>query len=478
MMNPSLDTEPCETSTSELKSNSATSSMPAVDVASAVDTEPTRPRQNLYQVVWRWHFYAGLFVAPIFFVVTLTGVLYVFRTELTFLRDRSLLFVTPQSKRLSYEELHQIAVAYASPHEVEAITVHPEANRSVRFVAHIEAEAKSPDSRPARERYLYVYVDPYTGKVLGSQIAEEDFFAIVLQLHRNLFMGTPGRIVTELTTSWGLLLLATGAFLWWPRGKKNVGVWAPKLRGKLYATLRDLHAVTGFYLVPLAFLLIGTGMFFTVLWGANFNKVVKKAGHWPEAWFAKPKSEPAPPGATPVSLDQVVTNFLTYSRPYDSVGIKLAASPDAAHQAWMIQDENKNSYRMVAIDQYTGEILRKLDANEVPLLYRVRLWTVSIHMGQIFGLPTKILSLITSLGLLGLTITGLWMWWRRRPAGRAGFPRRPPPGSLPTWGWAIIVACGLILPIVGASMVLVCIADTCLQKIGVAFRGSREEIAP
>jgi len=240
----------------------------------------TAQPQRLYAVVWRWHFYAGLLVAPIFLLITITGALYVFRTELTSLRDRAVLYVTPEGERKSYEELHAIAAEAIAPREIEAVIVHPEQNRSLRFVADASVDD---EQGHGHHEHLQVYMNPWTGQILDQRIAEADFFAIVLDLHRSLMLGTTGRVLGELATSWGLLLLATGVYLWWPRGKKNVGVWRPRITGKLYPVLRDWHAVSGIYLLPLAALIIGTGMFFTVVWGSTFNKSVQAAGHWPKA---------------------------------------------------------------------------------------------------------------------------------------------------------------------------------------------------
>ncbi|MFG0295090.1 MAG: PepSY-associated TM helix domain-containing protein [Maioricimonas sp. JB045] len=417
---------------------------------------------RLYPAVWRWHFYAGLFVAPIFLVITVTGALYVFRTELTNLRDHSILFVEPQSERLGYDELREIAARATAPRKLEAVIVHPEANRSVRFVAEMDADD---DHDHEAHQHLIVYMNPYTGEILDQRIAEHDFFAIVLDIHRSLMLGTPGRVVGELATSWGLLLLATGVFLWWPRGKKNVGVWLPRVRGKLYSVLRDWHAVAGIYLMPLAFLIIGTGMFFTVVWGSGFVQTIKAAGHIPPGWFGDKQSPPPAPDAKPASLDKVVATVLAEGRPQDTISIVLAGSPEVAHKAWYLQDENKNTYNMLAVDQYSGEGILSVKCNEVPPLYKARMLAVSIHMGQIFGMPTKILALLTSFGLMGLVVTGLWMWWTRRPTGRSGFPRRPKPGSVPVWGWIIIVCCGVLLPVAGASILLIMIVDRVLLAI-------------
>jgi uncharacterized iron-regulated membrane protein len=243
---------------------------------------------RLYTAIWRWHFYAGLITSPILWVVTITGALYVFRTELVDWRDRTWQVVKPGPQRLGYDALREIAAKEAGAGELDAIVVRAEPDRSVRFVAHVHGD----EGPEAEEKHRDIYLDPYTGRVLGSRFQEDDFFAIVLELHRSLMLGTKGRILSELATCWGLLLLATGTYLWWPRGKKNVGVWAPKLRGKPYAVLRDWHAVVGAYLLPAMALIAFTGLFFTVVWGTGFNTTVQKAGHWPKEWFVPPESAP------------------------------------------------------------------------------------------------------------------------------------------------------------------------------------------
>ena len=37
------------------------------------ESAPKPSPKDLYPVVWRWHFYAGLFTAPILWIITLTG---------------------------------------------------------------------------------------------------------------------------------------------------------------------------------------------------------------------------------------------------------------------------------------------------------------------------------------------------------------------------------------------------------------------
>ncbi len=37
--------------------------------------------RDFYALAWRWHFYAGLFVAPFMILLALTGIVYLFKPQ-------------------------------------------------------------------------------------------------------------------------------------------------------------------------------------------------------------------------------------------------------------------------------------------------------------------------------------------------------------------------------------------------------------
>src|SRR3546814_14089706 len=46
-------------------------------------------RVPLYRTIWRWHFYAGLFVIPFILILSVTGAAYLFKPELDRWEERS-----------------------------------------------------------------------------------------------------------------------------------------------------------------------------------------------------------------------------------------------------------------------------------------------------------------------------------------------------------------------------------------------------
>jgi uncharacterized iron-regulated membrane protein len=94
-----------------------------------------------------------------------------------------------------------------------------------------------------------------------------------------------------------------------------------------------------------------------------------------------------------------------------------------------------------------------------------------MHTGSVFGLPTKILAIVTCLAITLMSVTGVMMWWRRRPPENPGVPRPPPAappdsppvpeaisesvsGSIPKTIICVVVFLGMVFPLVGASLLL------------------------
>jgi uncharacterized iron-regulated membrane protein len=223
------------------------------------DTRQSAIGDRLHRVIWRWHFYAGMIVAPALIVVAATGALYIFKNELEALLHPGVTYVEPAADRVSYAQ--QLAAARASvptPVNIGLMQVFANPKRATAIAM-------------AGEKFQMSYVDPYRGQYLGA-IEQGGFFDIVLKLHRQLFLGTTGRIVIELTTCWAIVLVATGMYLWWPRKWNQLwGVWLPRLRRKPYVALRDLHSVGGIYVGIIAILISLTGLIYTYAWGSGFQ---------------------------------------------------------------------------------------------------------------------------------------------------------------------------------------------------------------
>ncbi len=217
----------------------------------------SNPPISFYNLAWRWHFYAGLFVAPIMILLAITGIIYLFKPQLDPLLYRNLMVVETGHHRQSADSLlQQVQQAYPKG-QVSQYLPAIATDRSAQFVVKDGG------------RELNVFINPYDGQLLGEQDAKNNLQAVARALHGELMVGTIGDRVVELAAGWGIVLVVSGLYLWWPRGKRTGGVLWPRLNARGRLLWRDLHAVTGFWGSALLLLMLLSGMTWTGFWGAK-----------------------------------------------------------------------------------------------------------------------------------------------------------------------------------------------------------------
>jgi len=121
---------------------------------------------SFYHRAMPWHFYAGLFVEPFMILLAITGITYQFKPQLDPLMYRDLMVVEAGTQRQGADFLlAEVRQAYPQGHVGQYLPP-VDAERSAQFVVHEGA------------RELNVFVDPYTGKILGDQDAKQNLQAI------------------------------------------------------------------------------------------------------------------------------------------------------------------------------------------------------------------------------------------------------------------------------------------------------------
>lgn len=412
---------------------------------------------RLYRVIWRWHFYAGIVVAPVLIVMAATGALYIFKEELQRVMYPDLMYVEPTTTRATIDSQLAAARDHVPPgYEITQFDDQADPTRATAFYASSD------------DGYCSMFVDPYRGEYLG-QLGKNNFFAVVLKIHRTLFAGTLGRIVTELVTCWTIVLLVSGLYLWWPRRRRHVwGVWLPRLRRHPYVALRDLHAVSGMYAALVALLIASTGLLYTYVWGSGYRLAAVKSGAY-DIFVQPPKSRSS--AASPrLPLDEIVAAAAEVM-PGRTLSVTLPHDPAGAFVVFGKSPLGPASDGVAVIDHATGEVIEHRAVGEYPALGWWASWNYPLHVGSVLGLTTKILWLAGCGVLMLLPITGVWMWWQRRPRGQWGFPRRPQV-LIPRFLVMVIVIIALVLPVLGISIAVILLGEklvTMLQRKGGAL---------
>ncbi len=271
-----------------------------------------------------------------------------------------------------------------------------------------------------------------------------------------------GRIVVELTTCWTIVLAATGIYLWWPRKASQVwGVWLPRLRAKPYVILRDLHSVVGFYVAIIAIVIALTGLIYTYVWGSGYQYAARKT----EAYdiFSRPMLSHCAPEAKDLPLDRIV-EVAQRKMPGNNLSIWFPRVSNGAYMVTAGNERGPSVNAILFIDRASGEILEDIPNSQTKAMYWLGTWNWPLHVGTIWGLPTKIVWLVTCIILMTLPVTGVWMWWERRPTGRLGLPRRVE-ARRPRWLVATIAATSVLLPALGLSVVLILLGEGLVMRL-------------
>ncbi|MFG0382766.1 PepSY-associated TM helix domain-containing protein [Pseudomonas sp. zbq_18] len=447
----------------------------------------SKPKVSFYNLAWRWHFYAGLFVIPFMIMLALTGIVYLFKPQLDQLMYPELLRVQPAGTPLSADQQLAHLQQVLPQAEVSKYLPPLDAERSAQFVASVDG------------RTTNLFLDPYSGALLGQQDAEDNLQAIARALHGELLIGTVGDRLIELAAGWGIVLVVSGLYLWWPRGQGGAGVLWPRLGARGRLLWRDLHAVSGFWGSALLLFMLLTGMTWTGFWGAQFagawnhfpaamwdavpqstvparslNTATAQTVAWAVENTPLPQSDPhaahhghamssAPVAPERIGLQQVVD---TASRLGVQPGYSISFPGDekGVFTVALFADDPRNDATL-HLDQYSGQVLADVRWADYGLVARTVETGVMLHEGKLFGLANQLIMLLVCLLILLGSVSGLVMWWKRRPAGRFGVP--PLRHDMPLWkgGVAIMFGLGLLFPLVGASLLLMLALDWLGQRL-------------
>ena len=169
--------------------------------------------------LFRLHKWLGLISGAVVMIIALTGLIYLFAGDVApamhphrYFMDRP---VTAQQTPLPMSRLIQTAKSVLKEGEkVTRLDIFPAPNRTWIFrVQQVNKEAVFFWNHYLS--YKRVYINPYTGKVVEVENSKTDFFAVGLQLHRNLLMGDGiGKLIVNVSTVCFMIVLISGIFLW------------------------------------------------------------------------------------------------------------------------------------------------------------------------------------------------------------------------------------------------------------------------
>jgi len=346
------------------------------------------------KLLFNLHLYLALGAGAFIVVLGITGAIMAFEPEIDHLLHSKLSYVMPQPHKLSLAEI-EAAVHKAYPGE--------------RIFGYLLST--SPDiSCAVSLRGRQVYVDQYTGAILGERPSGMDFLAYVHQTHLRLAIrrpSDPGKKIMSWAGMVLLILVLSGLYLWWP--VKRVSI-----RGSA-ATRRfwfDLHNSVGIFSMVFLLLLTLTG----VMIGFEETAVplmYRVTGSQPSE---QPRKPPPPlPDAKPILADKAIAiarAAIPGAEPFQ-INVPGPAEPYFVRSRFP-EDLTPAGRSRVIIDPYSGKVLFAEGSRTAPTGARMVIQNRAIHTGDIFGMPSKTVMSLASLAIVAQVLTGLVMWWKRR----------------------------------------------------------------
>ncbi len=441
------------------------------------------PAANKFRfIAWRWHFYAGLYVIPFLLILAITGLIMLWIAVLSGIGDEKMT-VTPQGTPMAVSVL-QAAAEAAVPGGHATQYVEP------LSPAHSAAFAVANDAGTTG-----VTVDPYTGAVLKTFPWRAGWYDFANDIHGTLLIGDLGDRLIEIAASLGLILVASGLYLHWPRGGHG-GFLVPNFAARGRALWKSLHGVVGFWMSLVLIVFLISGLSWAGIWG---GKMVQAWSTFPaEKWDNVPLSDathadmnhgaakevawnleqtPLPQSGslagTPAIAGQPdINSVTTFARSLGFAGRFQVNLPADESGVWTISHDSMSNDghdpwgdRTIHIDRHTGNVLADVRYADYSAYAKAMAWGIAFHEGDL-GVWNIALNTLFCLSMIFLSVSGVVMWVKRRPEGAATLAAPPRPQDAPFWAGAalVVVVLGIAFPLGGAAVLAILLLDATLLR--------------
>lgn len=383
------------------------------------------------------HLWLGLISGIVLFIVCLTGTIFVFHTEIEKALNPKKFYVQPAAAMLAPDAL--IASVEKEAHgKVLSFRIPPSDMEAWVFMVKVGKQEKKKPIAPAGknetrapankmagkkeerpEKGKAFYINPYTGMVTeNGETGASKFFRTVEDIHRWFFIGKPvGKIVSGAAALIFLFITVSGLVIWFPRKIKH---WKEGLKIKFSAKKKrvnhDLHRALGFYAIPVILVCALTGPSWSFEWyRKGMSNVLGDE-------IFKQRNE------KPMTLDPIVSpgqkittaQALAIAAPYYAgANLTIVTLPADSSKALSISKTHSGIWHMAATDKiqlnpYTGEVVKVELFKNLKLGAQIAASVRGLHMGEFWGIISKIIYFISCLFATSLPITGTIIWWNKR----------------------------------------------------------------
>jgi uncharacterized iron-regulated membrane protein len=375
------------------------------------------------------HLWFGLSVGIIVFIVALTGTMYIFKDEIQGVLRKDVVYVKAETitqNPLSIEVLKEkVSLEVNEKYPVSSVEIPLDKSKSYEFL-YYEKDKKAWNYFDEVKINKLIYINQYTGKILGIYNEKYDLFPILKAIHWSLLLNSDwGKYVVGIPVVLFIIMLITGIILWWPQNKKmrkgrfsfdwkNVKTW----KRKNY----DLHNILGFYASFIALILSLSGIYFAYPWVKNaFNFALsgsielskEKEIKSPDSLLAKNNSVFDLTAQETRKLYSTSSSFKIPLNGKNKKGKELKNIPVSVYG----EDGKFTIRNQLVFDKYSGKLLSNKPHQKLNNAEKYANANYDIHTGSYFGIVGKIIWFITGLICTSLPVTGFLVWLGKKKKG-------------------------------------------------------------
>jgi uncharacterized iron-regulated membrane protein len=388
------------------------------------------------QIAVQLHRWGGLAIAGFLIVVGLTGSLLAFLPELDHLIAPRL-FPGPHGAELDLVTLIRRAEAAAPGMRANTIYL------GYRGTAQIGVE---PLPGAAQQGFDQIYLDSATGEELGrvkrSLLPSNsgEIMPFIYRLHYALAMGDIGAWMLGLVALAWTIDCFIAFYLTFPpasahsrkgflqRWKRS---WLVKTKTSFYRLNFDLHRAGGLWLWAILLIFAWSSVFMNL--NGFYTKATRIFFDYEQPMWARP---------APASEDDRIP--FTWEEGY-KIAQNLMKEQAQRHgftidypeAFYLMRDKGVFEYRVhssrdigdkygstaIHFDSHTGALVSASIPTGDRAGNTITTWLIELHMANIFGLAYKIFVCILGLTIVMLSVTGVYIWWKKRRARNAHIDR-------------------------------------------------------
>lgn len=399
--------------------------------------------------LWKWHVIAGVITLPFVVLLSVTGVIYLFKDDANAYLYQSILHTTPPQSGAEVQPLatQYLAASQFTDKEITAVRLPTNERQTTAFRLAGKGHAGTE-----------VYVNPYTAEVTGEINRKDTIMYDIRKLHGELLLNKPGTLVVEFVASWFIVLLLTGLYVWWPRTSFWREAFCIRTNRSARLFWRDIHAVLGFWLSLFMLIIIAGGMPWTDVFGGQLKWVQKQTDTgYPHGWRnTKGIHSPSYQTFSAVPDHLTLHDIETILQPLHLSGTVTVNFPDSEKGVYKISNRAfwLSDQKVLHVDQYTGEVIRTLQWDDVGILMQMRQFFMKLHQGE-YGNANWYVLLIVSVLFILSTVAGVISYLKRKPSGSWGIPRVPTRFQVDKYLIIFIIFLGILFPLFGLSLIMI-----------------------